>query len=463
MTKEIIQTISPVDNSVYHEQAMTNEKDLAKIIKNARKAQAAWAAEPLSKRLSLCNQIIYALMSRQVAIAEELSWQMGRPIRYTPSEMNGFAERASFMLECAEKKLETIVIEESELQKRYIKREPLGIALLIVPWNYPYLTAVNALIPALAAGNAVLLKPSIQTPLTADRIVQACKQAGLPDGICQQVFLSHENTVKLIAQPVVNFISFTGSSDAGKVIENAAVGRFIDMNLELGAKDPAYVCEDVNLTKAVNHIVEGVFFNAGQSCSSIERLYVHKTVYNEFMAMFCDKTSQYRLSSPLEAETTLGPMVHTDAANYARQQVNQALAAGAKHCLDHSLFAEDTGENAYLAPQILVNVDHSMSIMRDESFAPIIGVMKVDSDEQAIKLMNDSRYGLTASIWTSDRARAVKIGAQLKTGTVYMNRSDYIDPALAWTGVKDSGKGFTLSELAYERLTQPKSFYLRSL
>lgn len=463
MTHELIQTISPVDDSVYHEQAMTREKDLALIIKNAQKAQQEWAQESLQNRLALCNQIIYALMSKQVAIAEELSWQMGRPLRYTPGEMNGFAERASFMLECATRKLETLTIEDSNRLKRFIKREPIGIALLIVPWNYPYLTAVNSLIPALAAGNAVLIKPSMQTPLTADRIVQACKQAGLPAGICQQVFLDHEKTANLIQQPAINFVSFTGSTAAGKIVENAASGKFIDMNLELGAKDPAYVCEDAALDKSLDQIVDGVFFNAGQSCCSIERLYIHKSRYNEFVELFCKKTNQYKLASPLEAETTLGPMVCTQAANIARKQVKKAIAAGAENCINQALFPADTGKNAYLAPQVLLNVDHSMSIMRDESFAPIIGIMSVDSDEQAIKLMNDSNYGLTASVWTNDFDRAIKIGNRLQTGTVYMNRSDYLDPALAWTGIKHSGKGYTLSELAYERLTQPKSFYLRAL
>jgi len=463
MTQELIQTISPVDNSVYHEQALTEDDDLATILENAKKAQLAWAKKPLETRISLCNQIIYALMSCQVAIAEELSWQMGRPLRYTPGEMNGFAERASYMLECAERKLETINIQNNENIKRFIRREPLGIAFMIIPWNYPYLTAVNTLIPALVAGNAILIKPSMQTPLTADRLVQACKEAGLPKGICQQVFLSHENTGKLIRHPNINFVSFTGSVAAGKEIEQAAAGCFIDINLELGAKDPAYICQDANLDKTVNQILDGVFFNSGQSCCAIERLYVNKTIYHEFMDKFLEKIYSYKLSNPLEAETTLGPMVRTQAANAIRQQVKQAIKMGASNCVEISQFPEDTGDSPYLAPQVLVDVDHSMSLMKDESFGPVVGVMPVKSDEDAVELMNDSNYGLTASIWTNDFDRAARIGDRLQTGTVYMNRCDYLDPALAWAGVKDSGKGYTLSELAYERLTQPKSFYLRSL
>ncbi len=463
MTHELIQTISPVDNSVYHEQPLTTEVELITILEKAKKAQRDWSKQPIATRISLCNQIIYALMSHQVAIAEELSWQMGRPLRYTPGEMNGFAERASFILECAERKLETITIQENEQTKRFIRREPLGIAFMIVPWNYPYLTAVNSLIPALVSGNAVLIKPSMQTPLTADRIVQACKDAGLPAGICQQVFLNHDNTLNLVKHEDINFVSFTGSIAAGKKIEQAASGSFIDINLELGAKDPAYVCQDANLDKSINQLVDGVFFNSGQSCCAVERLYVHKSIYDDFLQGFLTKTNSYKLASPLLAETTLGPMVSTDAANFVREEINRATSMGATACIDSNLFAEDEGNTAYLAPQVLTNVNHSMSIMKEESFGPVVGIMSVDSDSQAVEFMNDSRYGLTASIWTNDFDRAARIGDQLQTGTVFMNRCDYLDPALAWTGVKDSGKGYALSELSFERLTQPKSFYMRTL
>jgi len=265
----------------------------------------------------------------------------------------------------------------------------------------------------------------------------------------------------LIQHSAINYVSFTGSTQGGHEIEAAAVGRFIDIGLELGGKDPAYVRSDADLEQAVENLIDGAFFNSGQSCCGIERIYVHKDLYRSFSDSFIELTREFRLGDPLHPDTTLGPMVNAAAATRVRDQISEAIKQGATAAIDEKLFPASQAGTAYLAPQVLLNVDHSMAVMRDESFGPVVGIMSVDSDEQAIELMNDSPYGLTASIWTADQQSALNIGNQLETGTCFMNRCDYLDPALAWSGLKNSGKGSSLSALAYERLTQPKSFHFR--
>ncbi|MBL1259236.1 MAG: aldehyde dehydrogenase family protein [Thiotrichaceae bacterium] len=453
--------ISPNNNRSYAERAYTTDSEIERALEKSAKAQREWRNTPLEIRKKICLKAVSALLARQSSIAEELSWQMGRPLRYTPDEIKGFAERARHMARIAADKLINIEVETSAATTRRIHRAPHGIVFSIVPWNYPYLTAVNVIIPALMAGNSVIMKPSSQTPLTAERLFDAFETAGLPAGLFQHLFLDHLNTAKLIQHEAINYVSFTGSTQGGREIEAAAVGRFIDLGLELGGKDPAYVRSDAVLEDAVENLIDGAFFNSGQSCCGIERIYVHKALYQKFCDNFIELTREYRLGDPLHPDTTLGPMVNAAAATRVRAQISAAIKRGACATIDEKSFPASKIDTAYLAPQVLLNVDHSMSVMRDESFGPVVGIMSVDSDEQAIKLMNDSPYGLSASIWTRDRDSAFNIGNQLETGTCFMNRCDYLDPALAWSGVKNSGKGCSLSEFAYERLTQPKSFHFR--
>ncbi|MCF6322734.1 MAG: aldehyde dehydrogenase family protein [Gammaproteobacteria bacterium] len=451
--------ISPNNNRSYVERTYATNAKIEHTLEKSLFAQREWRNTPVEVRKKICLKAVSALLARQSSIAEELSWQMGRPLRYTPGEIKGFAERARHMARIAANKLTDIEIERSTESTKLIRRTPHGIVFSIVPWNYPYLTAVNVIIPALMAGNSVIMKPSSQTPLTAERLFDAFDTAGLPAGLFQYLFLDHPSTAKLIQHDAINYVSFTGSTQGGRDIEAAAVGRFIGIGLELGGKDPAYVRHDAELEHAVEHLIDGAFFNSGQSCCGIERIYVHKTLYQQFCDNFIELTREYRLGDPLHPDTTLGPMVNAIAATRVRDQISDAIKQGATPTIDEKRFTASKAGTAYLAPQVLLNVDHSMSVMRDESFGPVVGIMSVDSDEQAIKLMNDSPYGLTASIWTTDQESALNIGNQLETGTCFMNRCDYLDPALAWSGVKNSGKGCSLSELAYERLTQPKSFY----
>lgn len=455
--------ISPVDGREVARKATASAVEIESAIAAARKAQAQWARVPVAERARLCSAAVDAMLAMRAEIAPELSWQMGRPIKYAGGELGGFEERARYMIGIAEEALSPLIPAAKDGFKRYVRRDPAGIVLTVAPWNYPYLTAVNSVIPALMAGNAVIFKSAAQTILVGDRFQSAMDKAGLPKGLFRTLTLSHDDTTKLIASGKIDQVCFTGSVAAGRAVEAAAAGTFTGIGLELGGKDPAYVRADVDLAHAIENIVDGAYFNSGQCCCGIERVYVHEDVYDKFVDGFTSLTKQYVLGDPLDEKTTLGPMAQKRLAATVREHIAQATSKGAKALIDPKSFPKDAEDSAYLAPQVLVNVDHSMKVMMEETFGPVAGIMKVKNDDEAIALMNDSPYGLTASLWTRDRDAAETIGMQIETGTVFMNRCDYLDPGLAWTGVKDTGRGATLSKLGYEALTRPKSFHLRTV
>lgn len=457
----VFSCVSPIDGEVVASRPFASAAQIQEAVAAAKAAQILWRARSLADRAALCAAFIEAMLSMEADIVPELARQMGRPVRYGAGELMGFAERGHHMIAIAPQALAPEVPAEKPGFERYVAREPLGLIFTIAPWNYPYLTAVNSIIPALMAGNAVLLKHAAQTLLVGERFQMAADRAGFPKGLLRNLALSHEQTVQIIAGRHVDMVCFTGSVEAGRVIERAAAGNFIGVGLELGGKDPAYVRADANLDHAIETLVDGAFFNSGQSCCGIERIYVHEALYEAFVEGAVALTKTYVLGSPLDASTTLGPMVKPSAAAFVRGQIAEALAAGAKAHLDPAAFPANRDGTAYMAPQILTGVDHSMSVMRDESFGPVVGIMKVSSDAQAIALMNDSPFGLTAAIWSEDLAAAHAIASQIETGTVFLNRCDYLDPALAWTGVKDTGRGVTLSRLGYEHLTRAKSYHFR--
>ncbi|SDO90895.1 aldehyde dehydrogenase family protein [Pseudomonas jinjuensis] len=458
---DAIRLISPVDGSLYAERPYTSAAAIDHALHAAEQAQHAWRRRPLEERAAFCNAAVQAMLEMGDEIVPELAWQMGRPVRHGAGELRGFAERARHMIEIAPAALVDIEPEPKTGFRRYIRREPLGLVLVIAPWNYPYLTAVNSLIPALMAGNAVLLKHASQTLLVGERFAEAFRRANLPEGLFHNLLLNHEQTASIIGSGRIQQVNFTGSVVGGAEIQQAACGQFLGLGLELGGKDPAYVRADADLGHAVENLVDGAFFNSGQSCCGIERIYVDRAIYPRFVEAFAELTRQYVLGNPLQQATTLGPLVSPRAAAFVRGQIAAAQAQGAKALIDPHGFAAMPIDSAYLAPQVLVDVDHHMAVMREESFGPVVGIMPVCSEEQAITLMNDSPFGLTASIWTADLAAAERIGDALATGTVFMNRCDYLDPALAWTGVRHSGHGATLSRVGYECLTRPKSFHLR--
>ncbi len=425
----------------------------------ARAAQKEWAARPLSERIELVRGGIKRLGELNDEIVPELAHMMGRPVRYG-GEFGGVNERASHMADIAIEALKPIIVETSDAFERRIEREPHGLVFVIAPWNYPYMTAINTIAPALIAGNTVVLKAASQTLLTGERLVQAFHEAGVPRDVFHNLILDHAATSQLIAARSFNFINFTGSVGAGRVIERAAAGTFTGVGLELGGKDPGYVMEDADLEAAAGTLIDGAMFNSGQSCCGIERIYVTASLYDAFVEKAVAIVSGYKLGDPLDQETTMGPMAHKRFADEVRGQIDDALARGAKAHIDKALFPADDG-GAYLAPQILTNVSHEMRVMREESFGPVVGIMKVEDDAEALALMNDSDFGLTASLWTADTARAARLGAQIETGTVFQNRADYLDPALCWTGAKDTGRGGALSVIGFQNLTRPKSYHLK--
>ena len=456
-------TVSPIDGRLVAERELADDAAVASALERASAAFPRWRATPVAERCALLSRAVDALVARRDAIAREITLQIGRPIAHSPGEVRGLEERARHMLEAAPEALADIAPAPKPGFTRLIRREPLGLVLVLAPWNYPYLTAVNAIIPALAAGNTVLLKHSAQTPLVPERFQEAFDEAGLPAGVFQHLHLGHDTALRLAASGAARMVCFTGSVAGGRAVQEAAGHAFTATNLELGGKDPAYVRQDADLAHAVENLVDGACFNAGQSCCGIERIYVHERLYDSFVEGYVELASAYALDDPLDPATTLGPMVRAAAADFARGQVAEAVRQGARALIDTARFERDRPGSPYLAPQCLVDVDHGMRVMREESFAPIVGITKVRDDEEAVRLMNDSDYGLTAAIWTRDEEAAVRIGDRLETGTVFMNRCDYLDPALAWTGVKDSGRGVALSRLAYEHLTRPKSFHLRRM
>ncbi|RBL87082.1 aldehyde dehydrogenase [Streptomyces cavourensis] len=462
MTQELI-TISPIDGREVVRRPYASEAQIAQALADAQAAQAPWHALGIEQRGRILSEAVTRFVAAKAEAARAITIQMGRPLRYTPGEVDGFEARARHMIGIAEAALAPIRVPELTGFTRFISREPIGVALTIAPWNYPLLTAVNSIVPALMAGNTVILKHSDQTPLCAELIARAFSEAGVPQGVFQYLHANHDIAQRLIRAPEIGYVSFTGSVRGGRSVEQAAAGRFIGVGLELGGNDPAYVREDAKLDHAVETLVDGAFFNSGQSCCGIQRIYVARSRYQEFIDRAASLTNDYVLGDPLRAETTLGPVVRTRAADEVREVIDEALSRGARNLADASRFEAARAGTPYVAPALLTQVDHRMRIMNDECFGPVVGVMPVDSDEEAVALMNDSPYGLTAAVFTQDEGAALHLGRQVRTGTFFMNRCDYLDPALAWTGVKHTGRGVSLSQVGYEQLTQAKSFHLRSV
>ncbi|MCP4380704.1 MAG: aldehyde dehydrogenase family protein [Hyphomicrobiales bacterium] len=461
---DTLKIISPIDGSVYAERPLADDAEIATTLKRARTARTEWRRVPVSERCRIATAFADAMVADTDKVGELLAWQMGRPIRYGAGEVGGFEERARYMIEVAPDALADIDVGPKSGFKRAIRREPLGVVLNLPAWNFPYMTALNAVLPAIIAGNTVVMKHSSQTALTAEHFADCFARAGLPESVFQVLHMSHDATGRAIASGLVDQVGFTGSVTGGRAIMAAVASapNFPATCLELGGKDPAYVRPDADIPFAVENIVDGAFFNSGQSCCAVERIYVHEAVYDDFIAGVKDTVESYVLGPSSDSETTLGPLVRTSAADFVRSQVDDAVRAGAKPLIDTTRFSEARADSPYMAPQVLLDADHSMRIMTEETFGPAHGIMKVASDAEALELMNDSPFGLTASIWTADVDAAESIGDRIQTGTVYMNRADYLDPALAWVGVKQTGRGVTLSKVGYEHLTRPKSFHLRT-
>jgi len=458
---EIQKIISPIDGSVYTERPIARDTEIAAAVRAGRAALPEWKAVPVAERKRYILAFLDALLAMNDDVAVELAWQMGRPVRYG-GEKGSVEERTRAMVELAEDALKAYYPPEKPGFRRYITREPVGIVLVIAPWNYPYLTAINTIVPGLLAGNAIILKHAAQTLLVGERFAEAFRRAGLPKGLFHNLVMSHEQAEKLTGSGRIDHVNFTGSVPGGRAVERAVGGTFASTGFELGGKDPAYVRADAKLDHAIENLVDGSFYNSGQSCCGIERIYVDVKIYDDFVEGFAELTRKYVVGNPLDQATTLGPLVRGSSADIVRGQIEEAKRKGAKALINMKVEGDKPG-SPYLAPEVLTDVNHQMEVMREESFGPVVGIMKVRDDDEAVTLMNDSPYGLTASIWTRDADRAAELGSRIETGTVFMNRCDYLDPHLVWTGVKDTGRGAALSKYGFDALTQPKSFHLRLL
>ena len=459
----MLKTISPIDNSVFVERPYATSSEIENALNLSDQTKLKWKNTSLSERKELVSKFVEDFLSNHKEIEEELCRQMGRPLSQCAGEMRGFEERAKYMIDNADKALQKVVSKNDSEFDNFIKKDPLGTIFVIAPWNYPYNTSVNSIVPSLLAGNCVILKHSSQTPLCAEQLLKASEKAGLPKNVFQILHLDHSSTSKVIADSRIDHVLFTGSVSGGIEVKKAIGTRFIGAGLELGGKDPAYVRADCNFDHAVENLVDGSYYNSGQSCCGIERIYVDEKIFDNFVDAFKAQTEKYILDNPLDNSTNLGPVVKLSAANNIRDQVSKALNNGAKNIIDESKFKIDNSDNCYVSPSALINVDHSMEFMMEETFGPTVGIMKVKNDDEAEQLMNDSPYGLTASIWTSDKNFATLFGNKIQTGTFFMNRCDYLDPGLAWTGVKDTGMGVTLSVLGFDHLTRAKSYHLRKV
>ena len=459
--------VSPIDGSIVIRRTEATPAQIARALDDAKRAQRGWRATPLPDRIAAVGTAMQHMAGMRDAIAETLTLCMGRPARWAGLEVDGMVGRAEHMMSIAPDCLADIHPAPSSGFTRFIRREPLGVVLVLSPWNYPYLTAVNAIVPALLAGNAVILKHSDQTPLAAEHFADAFAAAGLPDGVFQMLHMNHEATQQVLGDDCIDHVCFTGSVAGGiqvnrAIASRAGRNRFITAGLELGGNDPAFVRPDADVAFAAENIVEGVLFNSGQSCCGIERIYVHEDVASEFIEAAVAAAKAWTLGDPRDDATTLGPVVRQRNADGIRTQMTRAFESGARPLLDAAAWTKDRADSTYVAPQLLTNVDHSMALMAEETFGPCAGIMTVRNDQDAVRLMNDSAFGLTASVWSADEVKVAELADQVEAGTVFMNRCDYLDPALAWTGIKHSGRGVTLSSLGFEHLTRAKSFHFRT-
>ena len=459
----IQKTITPIDNSVYLERPLSTEAEIDKVIESSKKSFQSWKNTSIEERITIINKFIDNLIALKPEVSKEICWQIGRPISQCGNELRGFEERSRHMVKIAKDSLQNIPATKNDEFDNYIYKSPLGVIFVMAPWNYPIITATNTIVPALLAGNTILIKHSSQTPRCAELISQAFENTGLPEGVFQFVHTDHQSCEKIISDNRIAHVVFTGSVKGGQEVKKYIGTRFINVGLELGGKDPAYVRSDADINHAIENLVDGAMFNSGQSCCGIERIYVDQSIYKDFIDGFKNLTEQYKLGDPSKEDTNLGPVVRLSAANFIRSQMAEAEQQGAKRLIDESKFSISKEDNCYVAPQVMIDVDHSMRFMMEETFGPAVGIMPVKDHHEARQLMNDSPYGLTASIWTKDLDFAKEFGRDIETGTFFMNRCDYLDPALAWTGVKDTGVGCSLSVLAFDQFTRPQSFHMRKV
>ncbi|KAK2736389.1 hypothetical protein FQN57_000766 [Myotisia sp. PD_48] len=465
MASETITTISPITNGPILTRAGATKDELQSLPKIAQEAFRSFSkSTTLGQRQEIVARALDILEKKKDALAREITEQMGRPIAYTGSEITTAIKRGKYLNRVAGEVLgDKIETDREQGFKRYLKKEPVGVVLVIFAWNYPYLILVNSLIPAILAGNAVILKPSPQTPTVVEQMSSIFLEAGLPRDVLQYFHCGSLTDIEtIIRSPLVNHICFTGSVAGGLAVQKAAADRIVNVGLELGGNDPAYIREDVDLAWAAEEIVDGAIFNSGQSCCSIERVYVHEKVYDAFVQEVKKAMSNYRVGDPFDEKTQIGPVISKRSKESILAQIDDALEKGAKdETPANSTFENMPSAGNFVKPTLLTGATHDMVVMTDETFGPVLPIMKVKDDNEAVKLMNDSDLGLTASVWTKDVETGEKLIQDIEAGTVFVNRADYPSPDLAWTGWKNSGRGVTLSKFGFDQFVKLKSFHLK--
>jgi acyl-CoA reductase-like NAD-dependent aldehyde dehydrogenase len=453
-----------VDNPFTGEAACTVKlatfDTVALALDRARVAQRAFRSTGVVGRAALCTRAIIAMERHTDEIAADIARMMGKPIAQGRNEVAGMAARARYMISIAEESLADVVLPAKDGFDRRVVKEPLGTVLDLPAWNYPLLTCVNVLVPAVLAGNAVVIKHSPRSPLCGEHFAQAFSSVGTPEGLVQAVLCDHPTTEAVAADLRVDHVVFTGSLFGGHRIQQAASGKFIHVATELGGNDPAYVAPDCDLGPTVAGIVDGAIYNAGQSCCAVERVYVHRTLYEAFIAAAEPLVRAYVMGDPMDPKTTLGPIAQPGHVTELEGMVIEARAKGAKIVVGGKAATVD-GRGRFFQATLLRDVTPQMRVMQSESFGPVLPVCPVDSEEEALARMNQSSLGLTASVWTTDEARALRMAKALEFGTVYMNRCDAVDPALPWGGMKDSGRGVSLGALGLDQLTRPKALHFK--
>ncbi len=456
--------ISPIDHGVAFTYDELSDAEAFARLDAAEAAQQAWAGTSIEARMTLCRGMLDAYRGRLDANAEAITKMMGKPVGQARGEFEGgVVERTTHLCEAAAEALAEDVLPERAGFRRVVRHEPVGVVLDIAAWNYPLLVPLNVIVPAVLAGNAVLIKHAPQTALVAEQFARAFADAGAPAGLVQGLMASHETVANVIHSRRLGAVSFTGSVRGGhEVMRTVAQHNFIPAGFELGGKDPALVLPDADFDFTVGNLVDGAYYNAGQSCCGIERIYVHADVYERFVEAYAAGVQAYRLGNPLEDGVTLGPVVNEAAATRVREHNAQARAAGARALVPEGHFDVPDLSPCYVAPQAFADATHDMLLMKDETFGPTVGICKVASEDEAVAKMNDSAYGLTASIWSADVERADAIARRVQAGTVFLNRCDYLDPAMPWTGVKDSGVGASLGRYGFQQVTRRKSYHYRT-
>ena len=451
---------NPATGALIAEVAADNSGAVRDKYKAARTGQTRWAAVPIRKRLDTIAKFRERIVALHETLARTLTSEVGKPIRQARNELNGLLGRLDFFLDKSLHALreEKVYADPKQKLDERITHVPLGVIANISAWNYPYFVGSNVFVPALVAGNAVLYKPSEFATLTGLHIAEMLHEAGVPEDVFVPVVGDGATGAALTRQPV-DGIFFTGSYATGAKIAAAAGRRMIKVQLELGGKDPIYVCDDVDVKAAAAAVADGAFYNTGQSCCSVERIYVHASIHDAFVAAFVDEVRGYRMGDPMDESTYVGAITRKPQLDVLKRQVADAKKKGAKLELGGGVIR---GKGNWFQPTVFTRVDHSMALMRDESFGPIIGIQSVADDEGAVALMNDTEYGLTAGVYTNDAKRARKILAHLNAGSVYWNCCDRVSPRLPWSGVGHSGIGLTLSTYGIQTFTRPKAWHLRS-